>query len=290
MKPTSINNLEEEGETIKGEWQLDRNHELAYRERKGKTKVVRLKGTLVAAEAGTLVFSAEAKEAGGKTLTGIYKLTGDWRVDAQNRITFEVEKESGQKDKLVFSGSWEIGPNHEIIYSYQRSLRRTKKETSVTETQTLTFNGHWDLSERHRLAFLIEGDTGSALRFRGAFQTKSILAREGEIRYQVGVEIEGRPQTRTLVLFGKWKFSRELELSFEIEYAEGGKRALVFGGTYRFDDQTGITVELKSRDGGPLGAEVVFTREFFGKDGRLFVRLRKSIEESNLEAGVKFTW
>lgn len=51
MKLTSLNELEEEGETIKGEWELDENHELVYRER-GEKKEARFKGTLVAAEAG----------------------------------------------------------------------------------------------------------------------------------------------------------------------------------------------------------------------------------------------
>ena len=55
MKLTSLNQIEEEGETFEGAWELDENHELVYRERKGK-KEARLKGTLVAAEAGSLVF------------------------------------------------------------------------------------------------------------------------------------------------------------------------------------------------------------------------------------------
>jgi len=285
MKLTSLNQLEKDGEVFEGEWQLDEHHDLVYRERKGK-KEARLKGTLVAVEAGSLVFSSTIKEDEKKTVTGLFKLTGSWRVDPKNRIVFEVERGAGKTDRLTLKGAWELGPHYEILYTYKESRLKSRTKT----TQTLTFKGHWDISERHRLAFQIEGDSDAVLRFRGAFQTQSILAKEGEIRYQIGVEIEGRRQLQALTFFGKWKISRELELSFEIEYGEGAKRALTFGGTYFFRDDTALEVKLKTRDGKPLGVEVIFTREFFGKDGQFFLRLRKTAEESALEAGVKIPW
>jgi hypothetical protein len=51
MKLTSLNSLEERGERVEGVWELDENHELVYREGKGR-KEARLKGQLVAAEPG----------------------------------------------------------------------------------------------------------------------------------------------------------------------------------------------------------------------------------------------
>jgi len=285
VKLTSLNQIEEEGETLEGEWQLDKFHELIYRERGGK-KEARLKGTLIEAEAGALVFSATVKESEKKTTTGLFKLTGDWRIDRKNRVVFEVERKFEKKDRLTFQGTWELGPHYEILYSYETARLRTKTKA----VHQLVFKGKWDLSERHRLAFLIEGATNSQLRFRGAFQTQSILAKEGEIRYQIGVEIEGQRRLQTLTFFGKWKISRDLELSFEIEYGGGEKRTLSFGGTYFFRDDTSLEVKLKARDGKPLGVEVIFTREFFGKDGRFFLRLRKTLEESALEAGVRLPW
>lgn len=281
-KLTSLNQIEKDGKTFEGQWQLDPNHELLYRERR-RRKEARLKGTLVAAEAEALVFSATVQESEAKTTTRLFKLTGDWRVDAKNRIVFEVEREAGKKDTLTFQGSWELGPYGEIVYSYETVRLRTKTK----RVQRLVFKGQWDLSERRRLAFLIEGDTDSALRFRGAFQTQSILAKDGEIRYQIGVEASGRRRIQTLVFFGKWKISRQLELSFEIEYAGGRKHALVFGGTYFFRPDMTIEVKLRAREGMPLGVEVIFTRDFFAKEGQLFLRLRKTAEETAGEVGVR---
>ncbi|MGH7890519.1 MAG: hypothetical protein ACRENF_08220, partial [Thermodesulfobacteriota bacterium] len=134
------------------------------------------------------------------------------------------------------------------------------------------------------------GDSNSAFRFRGAFQTKSIIAKKGEIRYQAGVEIGGKQKIQTIALFGKWKLSRSLELAFEIEYEDGQRKAITFGGEYHLDGGRQIIVNLKSKEGDPLGIEVILTKDIFGKDGQAFLRLAKSLEESRVEAGVNFRW
>jgi hypothetical protein len=282
MKLTRLNELIEDGEVVRGEWELDRNHEVRYRV-KGASEEVKLKASLFEVKPEALVLAVTQRKEKHRVTTSLLKLTGTWRVDGKNRILFEVEKEAGKNDRLLFQGAWELGPHHEIIYSYETTRLKTKTQ----RTQTLVFKGYWDLSERHRLAFLIEGDTNSRLRFRGAFQTKSILAKAGEIRYSIGVELESRHEVRTVTLFGKWKISRDLELSFEMEYGGGEKRALTFGGAYHFNEDTSLEVRLKARDGKPLGVEVIFWRDFFGKNGQFFVRLRKTFEESAAEAGVR---
>jgi hypothetical protein len=285
MKLTSLNELIREGEVVKGKWELDENHELLYRARRGEEEV-KFKGTLVSVEPGTLVFSTTQKQANGKLVASLFKLTGSWQVDPKNRIVFEVEKKRGKTDKLTFQGTWEVGSAHEIIYTYER----TRLKTKTKETQSLVFKGYWDISERHRLTFYLGGDSDSALRFRGAFQTKRLVAKEGEIRYQIGVEVRGRTRLQTVTLFGKWKLARDLELSFEIEYGEGERKAILFGGTYFIGDGTSLEIKLKARDGAPLGAELVLTKEIFGEDGQMFVRLQKTLEESSLEAGVRLRW
>ena len=129
-----------------------------------------------------------------------------------------------------------------------------------------------------------------AFRFRGAFQTKSILAKTGEIRYQIGVEAAGRRQLRTVTLFGRWLVSRDLGLSFETESADGIRRSILFGGDFRLNGRDQISVNLKHRGGTPLGVELVLTRELFDGDGNVFLRLKKSLEEARLEAGAAVRW
>jgi len=165
--------------------------------------------------------------------------------------------------------------------------KKTRLTTKTKTTQSLVFKGHWDISERHRLTFYVGGKTDSALRFRGTFQTKSIRAKKGEIRYQIGIELRGKKTLKTIILFGKWKLSRDFSLSFEIEYENQKRKAIVFGSTYRLGRGMAIEVKLKARTGKPLGTELLLTKDIFKGDGQLFGRLHHSLEETGAEAGVR---
>jgi len=285
MKLTRLGQLLDNMEGTKGHWELTPNHEIQYKSDK-KDEEFKFKGSLIAAEPDALVISVTERQSDQKVVTRIAKLQGAWRLDPKNRIVFEVEKEGGKKDVLTFKGTWHIGKNNEIIYTFEQfDLKgRTKK------TQELIFTGYWDISDKHRLTYWLSGDSDSAFRFRGAFQTKSILAKKGEIRYQVGVEVNGRHTAQDITLFGKWKYSRDLSLSFEIEYEDGKKKAITFGGEYALNGNHSIIVNLKTEEGKPLGIELILTKDFFGRDGQAFVRLAKSLEESRIEAGMRFRW
>lgn len=285
MKLTRLNQLMVDDEGIDGKWRLNGNHELEYRE-KGREKKVKLKASLIAAEPDALVAAVTLKEKDGRLITQTAKLSGTWHLNEKNQIVFDIERQFGKKDILTFKSAWHVGKFHEIIYAYENKSLKTK----TTELQTLTFKGVWDITEKNRLTYLLEGDTESAFVIRGTFQTKSILAKEGEIRYQFGIEAEGKQRLETITLFGKWKLSRALELSFEMEYEKGRRRTMAFGAEYRLNDRTEIEAQLKSRQGEPLGLELVLSRSFLQNEGGAFLRLRKTLQESSLEAGIKIPW
>lgn len=285
MKLTRLNQLMEDGRALEGRWELDENHEVRYRA-KHDTEEVKLKASLLAAEPDALVLAVTEKKEKHRVTTSLLKLTGTWRLDTKNRIVFDIERESGKKDILTFCGSWEVNESHEIIYTWEQ--RRHKRGTR--QTTTLAFKGYWDISEKNRLAYYLEGDSDSAFRFRGTFQTKSILAKEGEIRYQIGVEVAGKRELKTLILFGKWKLSRDLELSFEVEYGDGKRHEIRFGAVFHPGEGLTIEAELIGLEGQSLGIEVILTKEFFKGQAETFLRLRKTAEESAVEAGVRIPW
>ena len=285
MKITSLNELIEEGKKLKGRWRLGRDGELQYKSA-GKDEEIRLKVPLVAAEPEALVASLTERQSDQSSTTRLVKLTGAWKADARNRLVFEVERESGKNDVLTFEGLWQTNKNQQIVYR----VRRTALNRRTQQTDELLFRGFWDLSERNRLTYVLSGDSDSAFRFRGAFQTKSILAKAGEIRYQLGVEASGRRTLRTITLFGRWLVSKDLGLSFETESADGIRRSMLFGGDFRLNNRNQISVSLKHRDGTRLGVELVLTRDTLDGDGNVFLRLRKSLEESRIEAGAGFVW
>ncbi|OGX05571.1 MAG: hypothetical protein A3G87_00375 [Omnitrophica bacterium RIFCSPLOWO2_12_FULL_50_11] len=285
MKLTRFNQLMEHDKLVDGKWRFNDRHELEYWEKNGAKKA-RFKAALVDAESNALVVALSAEEKEEKMVTRTARLTGTWHLNETNQIVFDIEKRGGLKDRLTFQGAWRLNDSHEIVYTYDQS--RLKRRTK--EVQTLTFKGHWDLTEGNRLTYLLEGDTESAFRIRGTFQTKSILAKEGEIRYQFGTEAEGNERLETVRLFGKWKLSRDLGLSFEIEYRDGRKHAMVFGAELSLGSGQSIHARLLNKEDDPLGVELIFTQEFMEGEGGLFLGLRKTLEESALHAGIKMPW
>ena len=286
-KITSLNELEKKGRVIKGRWELGPGHRLAYRrDEDSRLEELEFETSLIAAEPEALVLSVSGKQKDGKMVTRTARLGGAWRLNERNQIEFEVERKSGPNDVLTFRGSWKVDDQNEIIYTW----RRTTGKRKTTELGTLTFKGFWSLSGNQRLTYTLEGASDETFRFTGAFQTKSILAKKGEIRYQLGATLEGKRRARTLTLFGKWKLSDKLELVFEIESEKGRKSELRFGAEYQFTKDLACAAKLTGRQGEPLGVELILTRDFLDGNAEAFVRLRKTAAESAVEGGVTVPW
>jgi len=214
----------------------------------------------------------------GDVTSRLLSLRGRWQADSRNRLNFLVERSKGQEDRLVFQGGWELDEADEISYRYQPNL------------QTLRFQGQWDLSDSTRLTYVLDESSDSTFRFRGAFQTPSVLAKEGELRYQIGLEVEGKKRFNVVTLFGKWKLSRDLALDFELATGGASSRTIHFGATYQVDSDDALSAQLTTREGKPLGVEVILTRDFLKGQGQAFMRLVKSLEETAVEGGVRFRW
>lgn len=284
MKITRLNQILQDGEILKGSWELSPLHELRYRG-EGRAEEIHFRGSLVAAEPGALIVSVTEKQEDQKIVTSILRLAGEWKVNLKNQLTFEVEKGSGNKDTLVFRGGWSVNRRHEIVYSYQEES--LKKKTKLT--RELVLKGFWDITEKDRLTYYLGGDESAALRFRGTWQTRSILAKKGEIRYQVGTEISGKRKLQTISLFGVWKVSHDLVVNFQIQYRDL-KHSLVFGGEYNLAPGRQVAVNLRSVQGAPLGVRVLFSQKMMGGSGELLLRLQKDSEETSVEAGARLKW
>jgi hypothetical protein len=281
-----LNQLIENGTAVKGRWEFSPQNEVVYRSSEDGTGEVRVKAALVAAEAGTLVLGVTQRKTNRLVETSLLKLSGVWCSDLKNQLTFEVEKEFGRRDILTFRGVWKINETHDIVYTWQRTHLKTK----IKEVSELVIKGYWDVTEKNRLTYYVGGDSAQAFKFRGSFQSHSLLAKSGEIRYQLGMEVRGRTRLQTLVFFGVWKFSRKLELFFEMEYAGGVRRKIVFGGAVLLRPDSKIEILLTAINGEPLGVELILNKDFFSGNAQLFVRLEKTAQESAAEAGLTLKW
>lgn len=167
------------------------------------------------------------------------------------------------------------------------SLERSPLKTRTRISRRLVLDGHWELGRDDRLVYRVEAG-GESLRVRGAFQTGSLLAREGVLRYQAGLEASRTHRTRTLEFFGRWVASRDHALSFEIRGNRRG-RALVFGGRKRLGRTGEVIVELTGSRGRRLGLEIIVTRDIL-PNGTWFARWARSPEESRVETGMRVKW
>ena len=117
MRLTKLNDLIDEGEVVGGKWDLNKKHEIRYRER-GKDSQVRFKARILDVKPASIVLASTSRQEDQKTVTRIHELTGTWRADAKNHLTFNVKRQTGRSDILIFAGSWQVNKNHEIEYIY----------------------------------------------------------------------------------------------------------------------------------------------------------------------------
>jgi len=273
------------GELIDGRWEITGVGDLAFR-RSGPDEEIFLRGPILAAEPGALTMSVEQKQKNQNPTSRRLRLSGFWDVDPKNRLRFSLESESGSGDRLVFEGRWETSKTNELLYRISPARGRSKAR------RTLSFGGHWDISSRHRIVYVMSGSSelgvSPELRFRGSFQTKSILAKKGEIRWQLGAEARSGAGT-SIALFGKWKFSDKLGLFFETDTPQRKKRAITFGVDLSPARTTDLSVGLVARGGEPLGVKLLLTRSLkSGIDS--FASFKKNTSDTRLEAGIRLTW
>ncbi len=283
MRPRSLQDLKDDALKTGGRWRIARSGELVY-QRRGTSERAALRASILEARPETLVVAVDQTQEGGKVLARTARLEGRWSVDPRNRLTFEAARGRGPADLLTFAGGWELDRSHRLVF---RCALNGRGRAAATATD-FTFDGAWDLPGPRVLAYRLE--SGRTFSFRGSLQTPSILAKAGEVRWQLGAGATRGRRARALVFFGKWKLGRDLSLDFELERGRGRRRALRFGAAYGIGRGGELSLGLTARTGAPLGAELVLTRDFLRGDGRAFLRFRRDAEEALVEAGTALRW
>lgn len=315
MKLTRLNDLIEDGEPIAGTWELLPGHTLGYRGRE-RDEEFRIKAPLIAAEPGALVAAATVRQDAQTVTTRILRLLGRWKSDDRNRLVFEVERARGRTDRLTLSGAWTLNDTNEIVYTYRSdaspsaraAAKRSGRPVLRDRTHQIVFKGVWEISGDRQITYRIQGGSGSGFTFRGAFQTPSVLAKKGEVRFSLGAEASARSGTeravpgrggrgpagvRTVTFFGSWKLGRDLSLSFELDRGPASrKQAFRFGAEWAYAEGRAVAVSLTTARGEPVGTELLLTRARMTAWGEaeFFARLERSALEARAEAGARFRW
>jgi len=270
---------------FKGSWLLDKSHNLIFTFDKWNNQVqgnrLILKSDLVSASENELVFSVETKEdASGRTRSYLLKFTGIWQADKHNRLTFNIEKEKGTSDALTLQGIWSVNKQSEIVYSYIRALVGTKEKVE----NSIVLRGSWDISEKNRVAYVLNKNIGSQFDFKVSFQK----AEKNFLKYSIGIGYASKQ--KTITLFGTWKLDKDFGLIFEIEYSDDRVCEIVFGADCKWKDGYLLELRLKNKLNKNLGVSVDLSKKLFDGQGEAFVRAMRSEGEVSIVAGMGIRW
>ncbi len=207
----------------------------------------------------------------------ILKLKGTWRANDYNELCFEVTLRKGPPETYTFKGSWKLNNNQQIEYTFEDGR------------DTLTFQGYWKISSANRLVYILEGSSTSRFEFKVQLESSSIYPKQGSIRYRIGIGIRQSRLTapgQILILYGEWKFGRNLGLTFAMDYGQDKIKTMEFGAEVSFG-RNKIIFALKNELNEPLGLTLTMTHKFLEIfDAEAFIRLKSRQKEQAIEAGI----
>jgi hypothetical protein len=274
---------------LKGQWSLTDDHQLRLtmdaHGRQTFGDQVTLQGEILDVNKNSLLFAVTTTTKENIRSTYVLNLSGTWKADEYNRLSFHVKKEDGRHDILTFTGVWEINKDHQIIYQYEMARLIRKKR----ESHTLTFKGYWDIKDAVRISYILGAGTDSAMDFR----TSAGIFEDGYIKYELRIGMDERPDPvkRVITLSGKWSLKKDVGLIFEIEYEDKKTRAIIFGADVRLTDKDTIAFKLKNDvENKDMGVKVELSHKILKGDGEAFLRLLKQNRESAIYAGAAWRW
>ena len=206
----------------------------------------------------------------------VLRLKGTWRANSQNELCFDVSLRKGPPQTYTFKGTWKLNNNQQIEYS------------SGQGPDVLTFKGHWDISSANRLVYALEGSSTSRFEFKVQLESPSLYPKAGQIRYRIGIGVRKSRLThgQILILYGEWKFGRDLGLVFQMDYGQGRVKSIVFGAEVTFG-RNKVIFALKNEFDEPLGITLTMTHKFLADlDAEAFIRLKSRQNEQAIEAGI----
>jgi hypothetical protein len=207
----------------------------------------------------------------------ILKLKGIWSANECNELVFAATVKKGPPEKYTFKGAWKINKNQQIEYNCGQG------------PDVLTFKGYWDIPSANKLVYIFAGSSTSRFEFKVQLESSSFYPKKGQIRYRIGVGIRQSRLSapgQILILYGEWKFGRDLGLNFRMNYEQGKVRSIIFGAEVVFG-RNKVIFALKNEFGEPLGITLTMTHKFLAKlDAEVFIRLKSFKKEQAVEGGI----
>jgi len=273
---------------LQGNWSLTDDHNLEFTLNKWARQTLgdklTLQGRILDAKKNSLLFSVTTKTKKDVCSTYILNLSGVWRADKRNRLTFRVKKENGKYDILTFRGGWNIDEQHRIVYEYEKAQLITKRK----QLHRLIFDGYWDIKDAVRLWYVIDMRSDSVF----AFKTEAGIFKGEYVKYEVGIDVSGNGElkTRTITLYGTWKIKKGIGLTFEIEYENKRVHAIVFRSDVKLTSKDQMSFTLRKERGKEIVGKLELSRKILKGDAEAFLRFLRSKDETAVIVGAGFRW
>lgn len=271
-----------------GNWKLDGNYDLCLdlteNNRQFPGDKIVLKGEIFSSDRDILAFEMKSQDKTGRNEFQILKFSGAWTADPQNNIVFSIDR-SAAPDTLNLGAGWKLNKDQQIVFTYEK----TRLKTKVKDIRVITFSGSWQIMPEKFLSYVLSSGSRSRFDFRAQVETPNVYPQAGKIKFRIGAGIRDEKLSGKIVtLYGTWKFSRKLGLSFEMDYGKNNVRSLEFGADINIAPKNKIILSLVSRERKPLGVKVTFSHRFLKKlDAEAYLKFKALHDESGIEAGVR---
>ncbi len=271
---------------FRGEWSLNDKNDLvlSVKDQGGDSGRIVLRGRIISARSGALGFEASGVNESGMVEWRVFELHGQWHADKSGRLAFKVRGNAGSRGRLVFQASWEINDDQQIVYKY---TRERLKRTGTRETVSVVFSGRWRIVSGRKIEYALSGSSREGFSFKAHLQTPNLYPAAGKIKYRIGAGVSRR---REITLYGQWKFGRNFNLAFEMEYGPGNTEKMCFDAGFKSARGGSLSFGLRTKEGGFSGISISCSREFMAADNkaRAFAEFVLKNDEKAVNAGVEF--
>jgi len=168
-----------------------------------------------------------------------------------------------------------------------RNSKSFRKKTRIINS--LVFQGRWSLDSSNVLTYIFEHSAKSRFDFRAQLESPNLYPKEGVIKYRLGIGLKKLARADKIIyLYGEWKFSRKLGLSFQMDYGEGKINQMRFTADVHLTKKNEFTFSLLNKMNEPLGINIIFTHKFMKQlDADAFLRIKRLQDELGVETGVR---
>ena len=237
-----------------GNYSIDKNHNLIFTLNKWNNQCegnrLILKARIIDAKSDEITFLMNSRVSPTKGLTYIVRLYGSWQVDNNNRLTFGVQRDKDEVDKLTLFSSWDINKNNEVTYSCGEG------------SGVIGLRGQWALKDKYRLSYTLDKRINSGFDFTTSFGQVVPKGKGAYVIFDIGITISKEKTIHRKITFsGKWKMGKGSEIILET-----------------------------SPLGNEKAASLKFTKEIFGQDGLAYIESSLRDKEKFIGAGMIFRW